>query len=199
MEEILKLITLNGLSPNQVFLLFSMKESVTMPIISTKYELSELVKKGWVVNENQLTAQSLSLINQLDGFIKKAKKKTDKHVMGDDFESNLTKYNQMFPKMKLNTGKYARSAEKNLIESFRWFFDNYDYTWQEVFKATAKYLDDRENNNWNYTTNSQYYIRKQNIDKSWKSDLADWCQAVRDGIEENPENFFKENVFKPNS
>jgi len=199
MEEILKFITENKLSPNQMFLLFSMRESVSMPFITTNYELSELVNKGWVVNKNELTPKALELVNQLDGFIKKAKKKTDKVTMGDDFESNISKYNQMYPKMKLKTGKYARSAEKNLVDGFRWFFDNYDYTWEEVLKAVAKYLDDREQHNWDYTTNSQYFIRKQNIDKSWKSDLADWCQAVRDGSDDIIENHFKDNVFNARS
>ncbi|HPQ79823.1 MAG TPA: hypothetical protein PLG47_05185 [Candidatus Dojkabacteria bacterium] len=200
MEEILKIITHNGLTPNQMFLLFSIQDGVSMPLISLKYELSVLKDNKWVNEENVLQPKAVDLIKEIDGFIKKSKKKTDKVVMGDNFLENIAKYNQMYPARKLNTGKYARSAERNLLDPFRWFFDNTDYTWDEVFKATAAYLDTKERDNWDYTINSQYFIRKQNNDKSWKSELADYCQNIRDGVDDfTVENYFKENIFKPNS
>jgi hypothetical protein len=41
--------------------------------------------------------------------------------------------------------------------------------------------------------NSQYFIRKQNTDKSWDSELADYCEIILQGEQEEP-NHFSDNV-----
>jgi hypothetical protein len=167
----------------------------TAPTINKDMEMRQLTAKGWILESGEISTKGKRIIKEIDGYFKRAKKKTDKIVMGDNFEDNITIYNELFPKKKLNTGKFARSSKNNLTPAFRWFFDNNDYTWEEVFKATATYLDDREADGWNYTINSQYFIRKQEVDKSWKSELSNWCQSVRDGTDKPEEGHFKENVF----
>ena len=42
--------------------------------------------------------------------------------------------------------------------------------------------------------NSQYFIRKQSVDKTWESSLADWCLMIEDGIDEQ-DTHFKDKVF----
>jgi len=195
MEEMWKMLIRHELTPNQFYLLWSMFNDQTAPTINQDLEIRHLRNKGWILESGEISTKGKRITKEIDGYFKRAKKKTDEIVMGDDFDENINKYNEMFPKMRLNTGKLARSSKSNLTPGFRWFFDNNDYTWQEIFKATASYLDNRERDSWKFTINSQYFVRKQELDKSWKSELSNWCQAVRDGSDEPEEGFFKENVF----
>jgi hypothetical protein len=40
---------------------------------------------------------------------------------------------------------------------------------------------------------SQYFVRKQNSDKTWDSDLATYCELINSGVDE-VNNYFKERV-----
>ena len=117
-------------------------------------------------------------MEDIGGYFKKSKKKSAKAIMGDDFSICIKSYNQIFPSKKLGSGKYARVNAKNLEPGFRWFFENFDYSWETIYKATNKYVKDYELQNYNYMRNSQYFIRKQNVDKTWESDLANYCEMV---------------------
>ena len=65
---------------------------------------------------------------------------------------------------------------------FKWFFENHEYSWDIIFKATNNYLNKEEESNYKYTRTSQYFIKKQdNTDKSVNSELANFCQLMLDG------------------
>jgi hypothetical protein len=108
------------------------------------------------------------------------KKKTSGALMGNDYEKNIQDYNSIFPNKRLDHGKPARSSIKNVEKAFKWFFENFDYDWDTVHKATSMYVHDREINNWKFTKTSQYFIRK-----NYSSDLADFCEIVLSGGEED--------------
>jgi hypothetical protein len=112
--------------------------------------------------------------------------------MGSDFMKNIEIYNNIFPKLKLKSGKYARVNTKTLETTFRWFFNEYDYPWEIILKATQKYVTDYSLNNYEYMRTAQYFVRKQNIDKSFDSDLASYCDIVMN--DEEDQNYFRENV-----
>jgi hypothetical protein len=114
--------------------------------------------------------------------------------MGELFLDNIITYNEIFPNKKLTSGKYARVNPKTLENAFRWFFETYDYNWETILKATEKYVDDYEIRRYEYMRTSQYFIRKQNTDKTWDSDLATYCDLVNNGPEEET-NYFKERVI----
>ena len=115
--------------------------------------------------------------------------------MGDGFKEKIEEYNDLYPKGKFPSGKTARSAIGNLEPAFRWFFETFDYSWELIIKATNSYLDEREADNWNYSINSQYFIRKQNTDKTWKSPLADFCMYIESGGADEDKHQFKEKVY----
>ena len=54
----------------------------------------------------------------------------------------LNQYREVFPPGKLPSGKPGRQNVKTLENAFRWFFDTYDYTWEEVSHATVMYLQE---------------------------------------------------------
>ena len=113
--------------------------------------------------------------------------------MGDEFLSKITIYNEIFPNKKLSSGKYARVNVKTLENSFRWFFDNYAYSWETILKATDKYVDEYSVRRYEYMRTSQYFVRKQNTDKTWDSELATYCDLIENGYDEET-NDFKETV-----
>jgi hypothetical protein len=57
------------------------------------------------------------------------------------------------------------------------------------------YVDDYERANYKYMQTSQYFIRKQNPDKSWASELANWCAQAESGPSDNQEKYFSEKVI----
>jgi hypothetical protein len=99
----------------------------------------------------------------------------------DTAEDNIMKFLMIFPKGKLPSGKPARVNRKNIEESFKWFHKNYTYDWDTILRATLYYVDTYEKANYMYMKNSQYFIRKQNTDKSWDSELANYCEIIING------------------
>ena len=132
-------------------------------------------------------------MTEIDGYFRKTKKKTSISIMGNNFIENIQKYNEIFPNKKLSSGKYARVNPKSLENAFRWFFENYNYTWETILKATQRYVDEYSIQRYDYMRTSQYFVRKQNVDKSWDSDLATYCEFLNSS-EDTELNYFKEIV-----
>jgi hypothetical protein len=189
MTEIFNLLIEKDLTPNSFYVLYCIKEkTVPNKLVNKKLETQKLINQNWLTENLQLTDKSLIFITQIDGYFKKSKKKTSKDLMGDNFMQKIDAYVKIFPNKKLSSGKYARVPAKSLEGSFRWFFENYDYDWQTVFAATQKYVNEYETKNYDYMRTSRYFLRKQNLDKSWDSDLATYCEFLNDtpDVDENP-------------
>jgi hypothetical protein len=54
-------------------------------------------------------------------------------------------------------------------------------------------VSDYEAKRYEFMRNSQYFIRKQNLDKSFESDLATYCELVVSGADEVP-TYFRDNI-----
>ena len=123
----------------------------------------------------------------------KAKKKTNMQLMGKSFLDKINKYRDIFPSGKLPSGKPGRVNVRTLEQNFRWFFDNYDFSWEEILKATKQYVNAYEDTDYLYMKTSQYFISKEDKNKIKTSELADYCDMLREGI--TPEkHHFKDNV-----
>ena len=194
MNELFKIIVRNKLTPNGLYILNSMIENVSAANLCLEEELLKLKKDKWITNDNKITDKAKRLINEVNALFKKVKKKTNDKIMGNNYNEKIDEYNQLFPKLNLPTGKAARSSKSNLENAFRWFFQNHEYDWETVLKATNAYLTERKLSEWKFTRNSQYFIRKQAIDKTWESSLANWCLIIEDGLDETV-NPFQEKVF----
>ena len=105
----------------------------------------------------------------------------------------IKKYREVFPKGRLPSGVPARNNVKILTENFRWFFGEYDYSWNEIIKATKMYVNEYRDNQYMYMQNSQYFISKQDKHKVKTSKLSDYCDMIRDGVSTEEEHF-KEKV-----
>lgn len=146
------------------------------------------------IDKNQiLQPKAMSLVARVESFFKIHKKKTSSQLMGKEFQENLTTYNELFPSKMAGSKKYMRSNLKSVETNFRWFFETYEYTWQEILKATEKYIAQQFRENYKYTRTSMYFIKKQEKG-TIVSDLADWCEMIKSGADENNDEIFREKV-----
>ena len=74
-------------------------------------------------------------------------------------------------------------------------FDNHEYSWETVLESTKRYVDEYEANGYKYMRTSQYFIRKQTAaEKSFESELANYCDMLNNGTETYNDFKFKEKV-----
>jgi len=194
MEEIFNRLITSELMPNTYYVLHCLKEKVIPnKFVNKELEISRLKAGNWLSEDLVLTAKSLIFIDEINSFFKKTKKKTVSQLMGDSYIDKINLYLEIFPNRKLNSGKPARVNPKNLEAGFKWFFETYDYDWETILRATENYVSEYEMKRFEYMRNSQYFIRKQNLDKSFESDLATYCELVKSGADEQPV-YFKDNI-----
>ena len=192
-EIFLKLIK-EDLTPNAYYVLHCIKHKIVPnKYVNKQLETKKLLNDLWITEDLRITGKSIIFMEEIEGYFKKSKKKTSKDLMGDSFLDNIKVYNEIFPNKKLSSGKYARVNPKTLENAFRWFFEIYDYSWDVILRATNKYVDEYEIRRFEYMRTAQYFVRKQNTDKTWDSDLATYCDIILSGSEEDT-NYFKERV-----
>lgn len=193
MVEVFNRLIKQNLSPNSFYVLYCIKNKISPnKFVNFNLEIQRLKSEGWLTEDLKMSDKSFIFVQEIDSFFKKSKKKTSSDLMGSDFMENIEIYNNIFPKTKLNSGKYARVNTKTLVDIFRWFFSEYDYSWEIIHKATQRYVTEFSLNGYNYMRTAQYFIRKQDIDKSFSSDLATYCDIV--STDEEDFNYFRENV-----
>jgi hypothetical protein len=194
MTDIFTRLVQEGLTPNTYYVLHCIREkTVPYKFVNKELECKRLQTEGWLTEDLQLTSKSLIFIEEINGYFKKSKKKTSKDLMGADFLQKIQEYVNIFPNRKLSSGKYARTTPKNLEVAFRWFFENYDYDWDIIIKATERYVGEYEVRNFDYMRTSQYFLRKQNTDKSFESDLANYCELITSNPDDH-QVYFKERI-----
>lgn len=194
MDEIFNVLKKYGMTPNQFYVLYSIKYKIkTDNFVNISLELTRLKNDKWLKETNKLTDKAIIVIQQIEEFFKAQKKKTSISIMGPEFINKIKEYSEIFPKFKLPSGKYARTNIKTLEATFRWFFSNFDYEWKTILQAAKNYVEEYEMNNYKYMRTSQYFVRKQNQDKTYDSELADYCEALINGVDEQ-KNHFKERV-----
>ena len=194
MVEVFNRLIQEGITPNNFYILTCLKNKIVPhKFVSKELAYSVLKADDWLSEDLQLTSKSIIFMEEISGYFKKVKKKVNTDLMGTDYVSNIEAYVELFPDKKLSSGRYARVNPKNLDGAFKWFFETYDYTWETILLATEKYVSEYEMKRFEYMRTSQYFLRKQNLDKSFESELANYCDLVISGAGEMP-NYFKETI-----
>ena len=194
MNEIFNKLIKEKLTPNSLYVLYCIKQRISISkIVSDSLEINKLKADSWLTEDLELSNKSLIFIEELNAYFRKSKKKTSSDLMGNDFDTYIKKYNEIFPSKKLGSGKYARTNTKNLEAGFRWFFNTYNYDWKTILQATQKYVEEYKMKNYEYMRTSQYFIRKQGSDKSFESDLATHCDMLNEGSS-NEEDIFRDKI-----
>ena len=199
MWELLQKILEDKITPNQLLLLYAIDDSISIPHINYHLEVKGLKREGYVeMNEDidtgcELTISGRELKNKYDAYFIKIKKTSNTALMGKEYTDKVKQYRELWPAKKLPSGKPARVNVKTLTNNFRWFFDNYDYTWDEVIAATKRYLNEYEDQDYMYMKTSQYFISKADQSKVKQSELADYCDMIKEGTDDDTQHF-KEKV-----
>lgn len=198
MEEIFNLIfnkEYEGkITPNSFYVLWCMKNKIVPnKLVNISLEKVKL-ENADLIEEDRVTIKGNLLLTEIETYFKRRKKKSSLDLMGQNFSKNIERYLEIFPKFKLPSGKYARSNKRTIENNFRWFFENYDYEWDTILQATVKYVTEYELNNFKYMRTSQYFIRKQNTDKTYDSELADYCEIILNGDDDYDTPHFSEKV-----
>lgn len=193
MEKIFQRLLREGITPNQYYVLFSMREKISPSMVNIPLEMRGLTG-DYITVGNELTAKALSLLIEIDENFKEKKAKNDQELMGADHMKKVEEYRLLFPDLKLPSGKYARDAAKNLEVNFRWFFKSHAYDWNTIMKATTKYIDEYSAKNYDYMRTCKYFIKKSEKDGSVTSDLANYCEMIVTGTGNSDEFHFSEKV-----
>lgn len=194
MNDIFNKLIKENMTPNSLYVLHCIKEKLSVQkLVNPQLEITRLKSDGWLAEDLSLTGKSIIFMEEINSYFRKSKKRTSKDIMGNDFDVCIKTYNEIFPAKKLGSGKYARTNIKNLETGFRWFFENYNYDWKVIYEATKKYVEEYKMKNYEYMRTSQYFIRKQNVDKSFESDLATYCDMIQDSSPDE-EDIFREKI-----
>lgn len=172
-----------NITPNQFFILLYY-DGGGFEMELSHLDIRMLSMKGFLF-ENKITPLGKVLLNNIS--ITDKIKCSKEEINSDEFLSNIPKYIEIFPKMTLPSGKLARVAANNLIGGFKWFFERYTYSWDTIFLATERYVKEFEMKKYMYMQTSQYFLRKQSFDKTWNSELANYCAVIESGEDELPE------------
>ncbi len=105
MEDIYKRLIKEGVSPNQLYILWC-KRANMCPLfnINLNVEYMRLMTDGWLDEEKNLTSKSIKLVQELDSFFNTKKKKTSNDILGENFICRIEEYLEIFPKFKLPSG-----------------------------------------------------------------------------------------------
>lgn len=89
-------------------------------------------------------------------------------------EGFVKKFWDIFPKVKLPSGKNFKSNLKDLEKKLKYFSKNYSYDPEVILEAAQEYVNHAQQNNYQYIRTAAYFVYKQGEG----SDLADWCDKV---------------------
>lgn len=188
MHKLFLFFEVHKITPNMFYMLLSIECEKRPGVMNLHTEIRLLQNAQLITSTNQLSKKAQDILAE------------GKQILGvGDLPAQLDadmigQYINLFPAKKLPSGKLARSARKNIENAFKWFLKTYDYSWEVILKATAYYVDSYEKNNYLYMRNSQYFISKMNPDKTRESELANYCEIIQNGIDEESDSFFKERV-----
>jgi len=162
-----------------LYILHSSKKVLTKDQVS-KYLKDHDLMRVYLDVEGKVTSKGLNLIKRIDALFKPAKKIKALNALGEDYQINIDRYIDTFPKGKLPNNQYAQGNKKGIEDNFKWFFQEYSFSWETILEATDKYVADFKTDNYKFMRTAFYFIKKQ-IDGQIISDLANYCEAVLSG------------------
>lgn len=195
MIKILQSITNESISPNGFYLLLCIQNDTDPKNINTGAETRILEIDGYL-KDKKITDKAKDLIKKISAKydIQENKIVKKKAGMTEDDIAKMNEYRSIFPKGILPSQVPSRVPIKELEKKFTWFFNNYDYSWDVVIKATKRYVSEFEANNFLYMKNSGYFVSK--LEKNGLvSTLASYCDIIIDGGDEEPTKYITHNTL----
>jgi hypothetical protein len=154
------------------------------PKIQLPENLRGKMPEIYITTDGFLTDKAKSLIKQVEALFKPVKSLNDMKSLGDDFAEKVKEYILLFPSGILPNGKYARGDEKGITNNFIWFFQEYQFTWETILKATRMYVVEFKQKDYLHMRTAMYFVRKIQGSQTI-CDLATYCDAVNNRVESN--------------
>lgn len=180
-------------TPNELLMLFCVKLGIKCPIpyVNEDYELRKLISDGLLEEDGRvLTLKGTKVYNEVS---KEVEKKPTAPSIDEEFAKE---YLSCFPRMVLPSNKPARVASKLIIKNLSWFINTYpQYDKETIINATKYYVRKFKEQDYKYMRNSQYFISKESTNRMISSTLAEFCQLIVDGIEEDEPKDFETKVL----
>lgn len=191
MKDLYDFLVKNKVSPNGLFVLHCTHNGYMYPnYVNFNHEQYRLEITGHLTKENtgistvyKITEKGLHLLREAEHTLTKMKR-AKKAIPLQEWEDNVVKYNEMFPKGKKEGSSISfRTNPRELMDRFMWFFKEYpEYTWEHVFQATEKYVNTfDEASGFTYMQTSKYFIKKDDKSKTTTSTLATMCYNIVEG------------------
>jgi len=193
----MKILQKYKVTPNQVYVLWSLREGELAKDTVLIGEIGMLKINGFLVPNKgkwSLSILATDLLNEVDNCFKKTKSPQVK--IDPQMDSMILKYLELWDGVKPGSGKKAKSNPRNLKVNFIWFFKNYKYSWETILLATELYLNEQLVQNFKFTRTSQYFISKSINNQARESELANYCQRIIDGDINTESSNFSENIFE---
>lgn len=173
MEKVFKYLIKNNITPNGLLALYTFYKKIGYSnYINVIVELKRLEQYDYLIKNNnnyEITDKGIKLLQGVE----KVMASSNKSITNREWDDNIQKYNEMFPKERMgNSTVYYRANPKELREVFIWFFDKYpEYSWNDVLRITKKYIASF-NDDYTYLKNSKYFVKKTAVNVT-SSTLAD--------------------------
>lgn len=180
MKKLFDELLINKVTPNGLLVLYATynKSLEYVSLVNFRHEQHRLQLTGYLQHEDgvyNITDKGLHLLRECEQTIGKIQKAKKKNIPFSEWEEQIAKYNDLFPKQKKpGSNYYFRTAPKELFSRFKWFFLEYpEYTWDDVFEATKKYVNSHEEaGDYTYMQLNKYFIKKDDKNRSTTSALA---------------------------
>lgn len=176
----------DGLTPNGLYFLMIVTEGTGVAGINYHAEKRILETAGFIA-DNKITDKGYKTIEKYKKLYKTDMKSKVKKTMSfnDQDTEMIYQYREIFPKGILPSGNPSRLAYKELERRFMWFFDNHEYDWPTILKATKMYVNKYKDESYLYMKTSGYFIVKH--EKGVEvSTLATYCDMVLEAPTEAP-------------
>lgn len=183
MDEFLKFIVKNNLTPDQIFVLHSLHTGVQYELDYSN--IGTLLVHDYVYvsgSEYKISPKGNLLLLQAEKFLSSIRKTKPLKQDINIWNNELSLYVSLFPK-GFQGSQPIRTNTKDLVDRFVWFFDRYNYNWEVVLKATDKYVQSCEKDSYRYIMTAKNFVKKE--ERAGKvtisSPLSGWCEAYVQG------------------
>lgn len=196
MKELYDILVKEGVTPNGLFVLHCIKGKFSYAnFVNMQTELYKLTVNGFIevtgddsFKQYNITKKGFDVLKKTSDFSSKEEPQKKPKVEFSEWQDQIVRYNTMFPKgKKPGTAMSFRTTPKELYDRFKWFFEEYpEYSWDDVFKATERYVSNfEEQNDYSYMQLSKYFIKKDDKNKSTTSTLAGICFNIAEGDDDD--------------
>jgi len=200
MEGLYKLCLKNGITPNELMVLYTISINHVAPErIKRDLNIRDMISADLVTIKEKrplLTTKGKALLDQAIGLFLKSQTKRDL-TKDPDFMQNVEIYQNLWPKVNriINGRKYPlRDPIKEVVQAFNKFFTDYpNEEWDVILEVTQKYIDSHRDN-MEYMLGSKTFVYKQENGMS-KSRLA----AEIESRDNKSDDDFVPDFFRPKS